>query len=112
MTRTLALALTLLALTNCTAASLTLDTCTPTRENGRALTNGEWNLIIAFASDDQQQFSPEGVTYKGTFRTWCQLRDHDVYSTAYWLFVEDIDNIIETAMFFCSIDPDTVEVTC
>lgn len=86
--------------------------CAPTRANGRALTNGEWNLIIEFASDSRQQLSRDGVTLDGEFRTWCQLRDHPVYSTSYWFFVEDIEGTIGAALFFCSVDPHTYDVTC
>ena len=103
----------LLALTACGVADATLgEDCAPTRGNGRQLTRGEWNLIVEFASDDRQTFSPEGVTYQGQFRTWCEIRDHEVYATAYWLFVEDIDEIIEAALMWCRVDEDTFEVDC
>ena len=93
-------------------ASSSVSDCAPTRANGRQLTDGEWNLVIAFSSDEQQQVSRQGVTSElGSF-SWCELRDHPIYSTAYWWFVEDIDSMINVAAFFCVMDEETLEVTC
>ena len=90
------------------------ENCDPTRGNGRELTTGEWNLVIAVANDvsDEYEFSRGGVTSSDGFLTWCQLRDHPVQSTGYWFFVEDIDNIITMGSLFCTIDGETSEVTC
>lgn len=89
-----------------------MSTCAPTRGNGRPLAPVEWNLLAEVFSDDQQQFTPEGMVSEEGLFTWCELRDHPASSTAYWWLVESIDNTLSWAAILCQIDPDSQEVTC